>query len=171
MTSLVKSPSGHGNWRACHLPIYEPEGVDVSIPTIDDELETEDESLLDSIEEEPRTVLITGACGNIGRKLRRAWADVYDLVLIDRVADPDDSEIITADLEILDDDWITHFHGVDTVVHLAANTDELAPWDDLIGPNLDVLANVFHAAALAGVERVVFASSNHVMGGRRTERR
>jgi NAD+ dependent glucose-6-phosphate dehydrogenase len=151
-----------------HLPIYEPEAVDVLDSDIDDELETDDESLLDSIEEEPRTVLITGACGNIGHKLRRAWADVYDLVLIDRVADPDDSEVITADLEVLDDDWITHFHGVDTVVHLAANTDELAHWDDLIGPNLDVLANVFHAAALAGVERVVFASSNHVMGGRRT---
>jgi NAD+ dependent glucose-6-phosphate dehydrogenase len=150
-----------------HLPIYEPEGADEPDSDVDDEVETEDESLLDSIEEEPRTVLITGACGNIGRKLRRAWADVYDLVLIDRVADPDDSEIIRADLEILDDDWITHFHGVDTVVHLAANTDEFAPWDDLIGPNLDLLANVFHAAALAGVERVVFASSNHVMGGRR----
>jgi NAD+ dependent glucose-6-phosphate dehydrogenase len=151
-----------------HLPIYEPEEADPLDSDVDDDLETEDESLLDSIEEEPRTVLITGACGNIGRKLRRAWADVYDLVLIDRVADEDDSEIITANLEILDDDWITHFHGVDTVVHLAANTDELAPWDDLIGPNLDVLANVFHAAALAGVERVVFASSNHVMGGRRS---
>ena len=151
-----------------HLPIYEPEEADPLDSDVDDDLESEDESLLDSIEEEPRTVLITGACGNIGRKLRRAWADVYDLVLIDRVADDDDSEIITADLEILDDEWITHFHGVDTVVHLAANTDEHAPWDDLIGPNLDVLANVFHAAALAGVERVVFASSNHVMGGRRS---
>jgi NAD+ dependent glucose-6-phosphate dehydrogenase len=156
-----------------HLPIYEPEGVDVLDPDDedddgdDDELQTEDESLLESIEEEPRTVLITGACGNIGRKLRRAWADVYDMVLIDRVADPDNPDVIMADLEILDDDWITHFHGVDTVVHLAANTDESAPWDDLIGPNLDALANVFHAAALAGVERVVFASSNHVMGGRR----
>ena len=144
----------------------EPEDVDLLDSDVDDELDTEDESLLDSIEDEPRTVLITGACGNIGRKLRRAWADVYDLVLIDRLDDPDDPEIITADLEILDDEWITHFHGVDTVVHLAANTDEHAPWDDLIGPNLDVLANVFHAAALAGVERLVFASSNHVMGGR-----
>jgi hypothetical protein len=153
-----------------HLPIFEPEGVGVLDPDdIDsDETDTEDESLLESIEQEPRTVLITGACGNIGRKLRSAWADVYDLVLIDRVADEDESEIITADLEILDDDWITHFHGVDTVVHLAANTDEFAPWNDLIGPNLDALANVFHAAALAGVERVVFASSNHVMGERRS---
>ena len=152
-----------------HLPIFEPEGVGVLDAESDSgETEIEDESLLDSIEEEPRTVLITGASGNIGRKLRSAWADVYDLVLIDRVAREDDAEIIMADLEVLDDDWITHFHGVDTVVHLAANTDEFAPWDDLIGPNLDVLANVFHAAALAGVERVVFASSNHVMGERRT---
>ena len=29
------------------------------------------------------------------------------------------------------------------------------------------MANVFHAAALAGVERIIFASSNHVMGGYR----
>jgi hypothetical protein len=126
--------------------------------------ELEDELLSEAIEEEPRTVLITGACGNIGRKLRTAWTDVYDLVLIDKVAGEDDPEVIETDLAILDDDWITHFHGVDTVVHLAANTDELAPWDELIGPNLDALANVFHAAALAGVERVIFASSNHVMG-------
>ena len=63
------------------------------MPSIDpDEPEIEDESLLESIEEEPRTVLITGACGNIGRKLRAAWADVYDLVLIDRVAGEEDDE-------------------------------------------------------------------------------
>jgi NAD+ dependent glucose-6-phosphate dehydrogenase len=153
-----------------HLPIFEPDGAgSVDAGVDEDEAETDDESLLESIEGEPRTVLITGACGNIGRKLRSAWADVYDLVLIDRFASEDDPEVIAADLEVLDDDWITHFHGVDTVVHLAANTDELASWEDLIGPNLDALANVFHAAALAGVERVVFASSNHVMGASRIE--
>jgi NAD+ dependent glucose-6-phosphate dehydrogenase len=130
----------------------------------DDDDELADEVLPESIEAEPRTVLITGACGNIGRKLRAAWADTYDMVLIDRVAPPDDPDVITADLAILDDDWITHFHGVDTVVHLAANGNEFASWDELIGPNLDALANVFNAAALAGVERLIFASSNHVMG-------
>jgi NAD(P)-dependent dehydrogenase (short-subunit alcohol dehydrogenase family) len=158
---------------SAHLPIVEPDDInvldsDTERDETDDEIEPDDESLLESIDEEPRTVLITGACGNIGRKLSRAWADVYDLILIDRVAGEDDQNIIVADLEVLDDDWITHFHGVDTVVHLAANTDEFAFWDDLIGPNLDGLANVFHAAALAGVERIVFASSNHVMGKRRS---
>jgi NAD(P)-dependent dehydrogenase (short-subunit alcohol dehydrogenase family) len=165
---LGEEAQGARRLAGIHLPIFEPEEVGLAGADLDeDDAETEDESLLDSIEGEPRTVLITGACGNIGRKLRNAWADVYDLVLIDRVDDLDEPEIIMADLEILDDDWITHFHGVDTVVHLAANTDENAPWEELIGPNLDALANVFHAAALAGVERVVFASSNHVMGERR----
>jgi nucleoside-diphosphate-sugar epimerase len=153
------------------LPIVDPD--DDEDPDLDDddddddEIELDEEALAEAIEEEARTVLITGACGNIGRKLRAAWTDVYDLVLIDKVAAADDPEVIVADLEDMDDDWITHFYGVDTVVHLAANPDSEAPWDELIGPNLDAMANVFNAAALAGVERIIFASSNHVMGGYR----
>lgn len=134
------------------LPIYNPEE---EVEDFDDE----------DMEEAPRTVLITGASGNIGRKLRAAWADHYDLVLIDIEADPDDSDVIVADLSELDENWITHFHGVDTVIHLAANPNDAASWEDLVGPNLDALGNVFHASALAGVDRVIFASSNHVMGG------
>jgi nucleoside-diphosphate-sugar epimerase len=121
----------------------------------------------ESIEDGPRTVLITGANGNIGRKLRAAWKDTYDLILIDRSPDPDDSEVIVTDLAELDDDWIGHFHGIDTVIHLAANPDEFATWEELERPNIDALCNVFHASALAGVERLVFASSNHAMGGYR----
>lgn len=116
----------------------------------DNDEEAEDlelESFPEQVEAEPRTVLITGASGNIGRKLRSAWADVYNLVLIDKNAPDDDPDVIAADLSVLDDEWITHFHGVDTVVHLAANGDEFAGWDELIAPNLDALANVFHAAA------------------------
>ncbi len=89
-------------------------------------------------------------------------------MLIDKDAEDDDVTPTPTSswrtCRTLDDDWITHFHGVDTVVHLAANPDADAGWEELIGPNLDVLANVFNAAALAGVERVIFASSNHVMG-------
>lgn len=146
------------------LPIVTPNAED---DELDDDLDVDDESLAEEIEEEPRVVLITGARGNIGRKLRDAWTDVYDLVLIDQDEDDDDPEVIGADLSVLDDDWFTHFHGVDTVVHLAANPDADADWDDLVGPNVDAMANVCHAAALAGVERVIFASSNHVMGGYR----
>lgn len=117
--------------------------------------------------DEPRTVLITGAAGNLGRKLRAAWRDRYDLVLIDRHADPDEPDLIVADLSEWDDYWVEYFDEVDTVVHLAANPDEFAAWSELVGPNLDALANVMLAAAQAGVDRLVFASSNHVMGGYR----
>ena len=120
-----------------------------------------------AIEDRPRTVLITGASGNIGRKLRRAWADLYDLVLIDVAAGEDEPNVVVADLEEFDDDWLDLFQGVDTVVHLAANPSEFASWEELQGPNLDAVANVLHASALAGVDRVVFASSNHAMGGYR----
>jgi NAD+ dependent glucose-6-phosphate dehydrogenase len=129
--------------------------------------EEEEEFEDEEFEEGLRTVLITGAAGNIGQKLRAAWSEFYDLVLIDRVANPADPDLIVADLSELDDEWITHFHGVDTVIHLAGNPHESAPWEELEQPNLDTLANVFHAAALAGVERLVFASSNHAMGGYR----
>ena len=136
------------------LPIYEPD-------PLDDDDDDDDEDFEDG----PRTVLITGAGGNIGRKLRAAWTDTYDLVSLDREADPHDPDLIAADLSVFDEEWIAHFHGVDTVIHLAANPSHLAIWEELEGPNLDALCNVFHASALAGVERLIFASSNHAMGG------
>jgi NAD+ dependent glucose-6-phosphate dehydrogenase len=139
----------------------------------DDEDEDHDEGALgpeldeDLIGDEPRTILITGACGNIGRKLRAAWDDIYDLVLVDINPGLDDSEVVAADLSEFEEDWISLFHGVDTVVHLAATPKEHSTWEELVAPNLDAVHNVFLAAALAGVERIVFASSNHAMGGYR----
>jgi NAD+ dependent glucose-6-phosphate dehydrogenase len=129
----------------------------------DDENDGEDE------DEEPRTVLITGASGTIGRALRAAWGDYYDLVLVDREADPDEPNLVVADLSAWDDEWVARFDGVDTVVHLAANPDETASWASLVRPNLDCLNNVMLACALGGVERVVFASSAEVLGGYRDQ--
>jgi nucleoside-diphosphate-sugar epimerase len=138
----------------------EPAGLTIVEPDPEEEAE--------EFEDEPRTVLITGACGNLGAKLRAAWSELYDLVLVDVAAPPHDEDVIKVDLAELDDEWITCFHGVDTVIHLAGNPNEFATWEELERPNLDALANVINAAALAGVERFIFASSNHVMGGYRT---
>jgi len=149
------------------LPILDPAD---DLPIDDDDFDDDDgDDEFDDldVDDDSRTVLITGAGGNIGRKLRAAWDDVYDLILLDSNFDPLDPEVIQADLSVFDESWITHFHGVDTVVHLAANPDPDASLDELAGPNIDALANVFNAAALAGVERIVFASSNHVAAGRR----
>ena len=129
---------------------------------IDEEFDEDDD-----IDDGPRTVLITGACGNLGRKLREAFEEIYDLVLIDRAAPQGDDAVIVADLAEWHESWVAHFEDVDTVIHLAACPNEFSSWDELVSPNLDVLANVFNAAAYGGVERVIFASSNHAMGGYR----
>lgn len=141
------------------LEILHPDDLDDEDDDLDEDEEDDDDDY-----DDVRTVLITGASGNLAQKLRAAWSDTYDLVLIDKVANHDD-EVIVADLAEFDERWLTHFHGVDTVVHLAAVPDVHGTWEELERPNLDALANVFHACALAGVERVIFASSSHVMGG------
>lgn len=133
-----------------------------------DEGELEEiEDLHENASENMRTILITGASGNIAMKLRDAWEGIYDLILIDSMADPEDPDVIQADLSVWDQEWVDLFAEVDTVVHLAGNRDEFSPWHDLADPNIDGFANVLNAAVLNEVERFVFASSNHVMGGYR----
>jgi uronate dehydrogenase len=110
------------------------------------------------------TVVITGATGNLGGKLRRHLDGRYPLRLLDR--DPrGDGSVVTADLARWDPCWVETFRGADVVVHLAADPTAHQTWPNLIGPNLDAVVNVFQAAVQTGVRRVVYASSNHVMGG------
>jgi uronate dehydrogenase len=110
------------------------------------------------------TVLITGAAGNLGGKLRRHLEGRYPLRLLD--LDPRGDPTVTgADLSRWDESWRKMFEGADVVVHLAADPTAQQTWPNLVAPNLDALANVFLTAAQAGARRVVYASSNHVMGG------
>ncbi|MDB5353119.1 MAG: dependent epimerase/dehydratase family protein [Planctomycetota bacterium] len=149
------------------LPIYnEAEGAEADEEEEEDEDFVEDEDDLDDLEDEVRSVLITGANGNLGKKLRAAWGDAYDLLLLDIDAG-DDPEVLGVDLAEWDESWASLFEGVDTVIHLAANPSEHTSWESLVRPNMDALCNVFHAAALAGVERIIYASSNHAMSGYR----
>jgi nucleoside-diphosphate-sugar epimerase len=111
----------------------------------------------------PRTVLITGAAGNLGRKLRAHLAGRCELRLLDR--EPrGDAAVLAADLSVWGD-WHRRFEGADVVFHFAADPEAYRPWPDLIGPNVDALIHAYQAAARGEVRRVVFASSNHVMGG------
>jgi nucleoside-diphosphate-sugar epimerase len=84
------------------------------------------------------------------------------MVDIEPSGDPDISMI---DLSKWDNSLVELLDGVDVVVHLAADPQANKTWEELIAPNLDALNNVFVAAIKARVPRVIFASSNHVMGG------
>jgi uronate dehydrogenase len=113
-------------------------------------------------------VLITGASGNLGSKLRRHLEGRYALRLLD--IDPrGDGTILQADLSRWDRGWVDKFAGADVVVHLAADPAAHQIWPKVIGPNIDGMIHVFQAAVEGKVKRLVFASSNHVMGGYQEE--
>ncbi len=112
----------------------------------------------------PKTILITGASGNLGSKLSLHLRGQFDLRLLD--IDPrGDPAVLQAEFAQWNSVWVDRFRGVDVVVHLAAEPTAHQTWANLIGPNVDALINVFLASVEAGVKRIVYASSNHVMGG------
>lgn len=109
-----------------------------------------------------KTVLITGAEGNIGTRLRQNLADRYELRAITRdpVAGLESTVADIAELDAI----LPAFEGADAVVHLAASSTVDAAWPDVLHNNLEGTYNVFEAARRQGVRQVVFASSNHAVG-------
>ena len=112
-----------------------------------------------------RRIMITGAAGLIGRMLRARWQGRWPMVLVDRVemdpAGPDET-VVRCDLT----DALAMrqaMQGVDAVVHLGGVSTE-APWDAIRDANIEGCYQTFEAARIAGVRRMVFASSNHAIG-------
>ncbi len=114
------------------------------------------------------TVLIAGANGNIGHKLRSHLEAVgrYELRLLDIDAKGDPA-VHAADLSVYDEAWAGAFAGVDSVLLTAADPSPWASWARIRERNLDLLFNVMAAAQKHGVRRIVFASSNYVVSGYR----
>ena len=112
------------------------------------------------------TILITGAAGIVGTGLRREFAaDGLRLRLLDRQPVTDlaaHEESVVGD--IADRDTLRRaMQGARAVIHLAGCTTD-ADIEAQIEGNVRGAFNLFEAAREAGVERVVFASSHHVVG-------
>ncbi len=109
-----------------------------------------------------KRVLVTGMAGQIGGIIRSRLGDRYELSGIDRV--PIDGVPCTV-ADIADMDAIAPaFEGVDAVVHLGADPSPRASWESVLNNNIVGTRNVYEAARLSGVKRIVFASSNHAVG-------
>ncbi len=106
-------------------------------------------------------VLVTGAAGTIGSAVRKYLGDRYELHALTH--HPADFPSTVADITDLDAIQPA-FAGMDAVVHLAASAAVETPWEDILPNNLIGTYNVYEAARRAGVERVIFASSNHTIG-------
>ncbi|MGE5526039.1 MAG: NAD-dependent epimerase/dehydratase family protein [Rhodospirillaceae bacterium] len=118
-------------------------------------------------------VLITGAAGAIGSTLREGLAGRYALLrLADRqplAAPGAKEEAVTCD--ITDAAAVAALMpDIDCIVHLAGVPRE-GPWEAIHPNNIVGTYNVFEQARLHGVRRIVYASSNHVIGYYRADRR
>ncbi|WP_149086475.1 NAD-dependent epimerase/dehydratase family protein [Pseudomonas prosekii] len=112
-------------------------------------------------------LLLTGAAGGLGKVLRetlRPYAKVMRLSDIVEITPASDSseEVVTCDLA---DKQAVHqlVEGVDAILHFGGVSTEHA-FEEILGANICGVFHIYEAARRHGVKRVIFASSNHVIG-------
>ena len=113
-----------------------------------------------------KRVLLTGAAGGVGQRLRALLRPVYpELRLSDMRTPPDlgaDERFVAADLAALDQVEAV-VDDMEGIIHLGGHSVE-GPWETILQSNIAGCYNLFEAARRKGVKRIVFASSNHAVG-------
>jgi uronate dehydrogenase len=113
-----------------------------------------------------KRLLLTGAAGHLGQVLRprlKTYCDTLRVSDLAPLSPPQTGEeVVQAELQ--DAQAVRDLlAGVDAVVHLGGVSTE-QPWAPILAGNIMGLVNLYEAARLQGVKRIVFASSNHVTG-------
>ena len=130
-----------------------------------------------------KNVLVTGAYGLIGGALYQhldAQPERYSAYALARRRHPSERSSLSRKLDVPEkrftlsdlsdlDLLVEAMTGIDVVVHLAAEPDSEAPWEPVLASNVIGARNVLEAARLAGVRRVVYASSIMVSWGYQAE--
>ncbi|MEP5633625.1 MAG: NAD(P)-dependent oxidoreductase [Tateyamaria sp.] len=114
-----------------------------------------------------KKLVLTGAAGSLGSRLRAPLAAMCDELLITDIAESvgelgANETYVQADLA--DMNAIKPLlEGADMVIHFGALVDEV-PFEEMLGPNFIGAYNIWEAAHIHGVRRVVYASSIHAVG-------
>jgi len=117
-------------------------------------------------------VLLTGAGGHVGKAILEGLAGEYDwrLMFHSQPAEEPDFPYTVGEVQS-DDDVAEAVEGVGAIVHLAGDPRPSAPWRSVLDNNIDGTQKMYEAAVDEGVDRFVYASSNHAVGAFETEER
>lgn len=111
-------------------------------------------------------LLLTGAAGGLGKVLRQRLGSMTSILRVSDVADLGEAapheETVRCDLGD-HDAMLALLDGVDAVVHLGGMSID-GPFEPILNANIRGAYNLYEGARLKGVSRIVFASSNHVVG-------
>ncbi len=114
-----------------------------------------------------KKLVLTGAAGKLGAHLRAPLAGMAEALVSTDIAQAPETLLanetyVQADLASRDA-MAEIIAGADMVVHFGAIGDE-GTFEQILGPNIIGAYNVWEAARLSGVRRVVYASSIHAVG-------
>ncbi|SNS14680.1 uronate dehydrogenase [Noviherbaspirillum humi] len=111
-------------------------------------------------------LLLTGAAGGLGKVMRRELAGFAKTLRVSDIqglgSGAEHEEVFQCDLG--DAAAVNELvQGVDAIVHLGGISVE-DKFEPILNANIIGLFNLYQAARRHGVKRIVFASSNHVVG-------
>jgi uronate dehydrogenase len=108
-------------------------------------------------------VLLTGAAGRIGTSLRQHLRTVYHFRCLDIQPTEGEADVVVADVQDMDA-MMRATQGMEAVIHLAANPHGGQTWEEVHGSSIGGTYTTFEAARQCGVKKIVYASTNHVVG-------
>lgn len=111
-------------------------------------------------------LLLTGAAGGLGKVLRSRLAGMTNILRVSDVADLGHAAAHEETMQCDLGDYegvLTLLDGVDAVVHLGGMSID-GPFEPILNANIRGAYNLYEAARLKRVNRIAFASSNHVVG-------
>lgn len=114
-----------------------------------------------------KSILLTGAAGIVGRAIRSELSRHHEHVLlsdIQPITDLGANESFEAG-DLTNPNFLTRVSAkVDGIVHLGGLVGADYTFEEVLGPNIIGAHNVFEAARINGISRVIYASSAHCVG-------
>lgn len=112
-------------------------------------------------------LLLTGAAGSLGKVLREGLRPYTKALRVSDIAEmtaaTDEHEEVQV-CDLADKAAVQQLvEGVDAILHFGGVSVE-RPFEEILGANICGVFHIYEAARRHGVKRVIFASSNHVIG-------